>query len=263
MRVLQIIDTLAYGGAQKLLVTFAQQSQKQGIYTTVICLSEGRGTSVRKELEAYGAKVIILKSRRLFEFKALQKMFQIMRAEKIDVVHTHLTYANITGALMGLLAGLPVIATLHNTLVDVRHSHPVRDQFQTWAMRYLDKRVLAVGESVANAYRLILHRELDVIPNAVPVPAILASQERIALRKELTGDPGLLLCVAVGCFSPQKSYLDLITAFDMVHKENPAAKLIIVGDGASCVPILKLRFLNCALQVISNFLECVVMFPVY
>jgi glycosyltransferase involved in cell wall biosynthesis len=231
MRVLQIIDALAYGGAEKLLVTFAQQAQKQGVHTTVICLSERLGAPVRVELESYGANVIVLNSQRLFDFKTLQKMFQVMRAEKFDVVHTHLTYANITGALMGWLAGLPVIATLHNTLVDTRHSHPVRDRLEFWAMRYIDKRVLAVGESVANAYKIILHRELDVIPNAVSVPAILTSQERIALRTELTGDPSLLLCIAVGRFSPQKSYLDLITAFDMVHKENPAAKLIIVGDG--------------------------------
>jgi glycosyltransferase involved in cell wall biosynthesis len=231
MRVLQVIDILEYGGAQKLLVTFAQQAQKQGVDTTVVCLNERRGTPVRAELEAYGATVIVLKSRKLFDFKTLQKMFRIMQTGKFDVVHTHLTYSNITGALTGWLTGTPVIATLHNTFVDARHSHPLRDRLEFWAMRYLDKRVLAVGESVADAYKHILRRELDVIPNAVPVPVALTPEERFNLRTELTGDPELPLCIAVGRFSPQKGYPDLLTAFDIVHKENPAARLVIVGDG--------------------------------
>jgi glycosyltransferase involved in cell wall biosynthesis len=231
MRVLQVVDILEYGGAQKLLVTFAQQAQKQGILTTVICLYERRGTPVRPELEAYGAKVIVLKSRRLFDFKVLQKMYQIMQAEKFDIVHTHLTYANITGALTGWFAETPVIATLHNTFVDMRHSHPLRDRLEYWIMRNLNKRVLAVGENVADAYKRILHRDLDVIPNAVSVPAMLSIEERVALRKEIIGDVDLLLCIAVGRFSPQKGYLDLITAFDIVHKDNPTAVLVIVGDG--------------------------------
>jgi glycosyltransferase involved in cell wall biosynthesis len=231
MRVLHVIDGLGYGGAEKLLVTFAQQAQKQGIHTTIICLSDKWGTPVRTELEAYGATVIILKSQRLFDLKCLQEMFQIVRTGKFDVVHTHLTYANITGALIGWLAGLPVVATLHSTIVNARHSHPLRARLEFWAIRLLDKRVIAVGESVAETYQHVLRRGLDVIPNAVSIPETFTLEERVNLRTELTGDAKLLICIAVGRFSLEKGYLDLLTAFDIVRKENPAVRLIIVGDG--------------------------------
>jgi L-malate glycosyltransferase len=233
MRVLHVIDGLAYGGAEKLLVTFARQAQKQDVHMTVICLSDKRGTPVRVELESYGAMVVVLKSRKLFDLKTLREMFQIMRAGDFDVVQTHLTYANITGALIGRLAGLPVIATLHSIIDDARHSHPLRARLEFWVMRYLDKRVITVGESVADTYSPILRRELDVIPNAVSIPDMVTSEERTNLRTELMGDPKLLLCIAVGRLSPEKGYLDLLTAFDIVRKENPNARLVIAGDGVA------------------------------
>lgn len=233
MRVLQIVDSLKYGGAEKLLVTFAQQAQEHQIEATVLSLSDAAGAPLRSQLEDFDTQVIVLDRHSLFDSKKLQQISRIMRAGKFDVVHTHLTYSNIKGAVLARLNGLPVVATLHNTEVDARHSHPLRDRLEILALRYLAQHVIAVGEAVAEAYNPILHRQCDVIPNAVLPPVILPQAERAALRTELTGgEPQRPLCITVGRFSPQKGYLHLLDAFALVHAANEAAMLFIVGDGA-------------------------------
>jgi L-malate glycosyltransferase len=232
MRVLQIVDSLEYGGAEKLLVTFAQQAQERHVEIAVLSLSDSAGTPLRPQLEAYGAQVIVLSSRSLFDLKNMQQIYQVMRAGKFDIVHTHLTYANIKGAVLARLNGLPVVATMHSTAVDARHSHPIRDRLELLALRYLDRNVIAVGASVAAIYNPILHRQCDVIPNAVLSPIPLTPAERAALRTELSGgEPLRPLCITVGRFSPPKGYLYLLDTFARVHAENPAAMLLIVGDG--------------------------------
>jgi glycosyltransferase involved in cell wall biosynthesis len=232
MQVLQLIDTLMYGGAQKLLVAFAQQAQERHIPTTVLSLYDSGGVPVRAELEAYGARVIVLQSRRLLDLQSFQKILQVMRAGNYAIVHTHLTYANINGGLAAKLVGLPVVSTIHNTAVDARHSHPLRNRLEFWTMRYLNQRVLAVGASVAEAYQPILQRELDVIPNAVLPPVRLTPAERFALRTEMAGDPARVICLAIGRFSPQKGYSDLLEAFAHVHLQCPETILTIAGDGS-------------------------------
>lgn len=232
MHVLQIIDTLAYGGAQKLLVTFAQQARERGIRTTVLSLYDRDGAPLRSELEAHGARVVVLRSRHLFDPGSFRQVVRAMREDHVDVVHTHLTYANINGGLTARLNGLAVVGTLHALTVDPRYANALRDGLEHWSLRHLARRVLAVGESVAAVYRPILRRPIDVIPNAVPPPAKISPAERVALRTELAGDPSRQICMAVGRFSPAKGYGDLLDAFAEVHRRSPRAVLALVGDGA-------------------------------
>jgi glycosyltransferase involved in cell wall biosynthesis len=231
MHVLQVIDTLMHGGAQRLLVTFAQQAQERGVNTTVLSLSNKGGAPLLSDLEAHGARVVVLASRRLFDPKGFWQALQLIRAGPFDVVHTHLTYANINGGLAARLSGLPVVASIHNTAVDARHSHPLRDRLELWVMRHVDRRVLAVGESVAGAYGALLRRAIDVIPNAVPLSTLPTPEERAVLRAGLAVDPLCPLCIAVGRFSHQKGYSDLLDAFAKVHRRSPRTVLAVVGDG--------------------------------
>jgi L-malate glycosyltransferase len=231
MQVLQVVDTLLYGGAQKLLVTFVRQAQAHGVKTTVVSLYQTGGAPLRAELESYGARVIVLKSKRLFDWASFRQLWQLMRAERFDIVHTHLTYANINGGLAAWLTGLPFIATLHNTSADARHSHPLRDRLERWILRHRAHRVLAIGASVADIYRPLLRRELETIPNAVMPPVTISAAERAALRAELAGDAVRPICFTVGRFSQQKGYLDLLEAFAAVHTQMPEAVLVIAGDG--------------------------------
>lgn len=232
MRIAHLIDNLKRGGAQKLLLTFAQVAQARGWPVTIICLQPAPDTPWPAQLTQAGAQVVYCAGHSLFDPGRLWRLHQLLRRERFDVVHTHLTYANILGGLLAPLAGVPVVASLHNTVVDRRFVHPVRDPLEAWMLRHRMQRVLAVGQAVATAKQAGLGaKKIDIIVNAVaPLPG-LALAERTALRAELVGDARRPLLLAVGRLSPPKGFADLLTAFATVRATHPTAALLIAGMG--------------------------------
>ncbi len=239
MRVLQIIDSLRIGGAQKLLVTFGQEARARGVETTVITLNDDvTAQPVARELEGLGVRVQIFPGRGLLDPARIFRLTGFVRSGGFDVIQTHLTYANILGALAGRLAGVPVINTLHSVGQDSRHQNALRDGMENWVMRHLAARVVAVGYKIAEVHQPRLKRfDVEVIPNAVPVPTLPSMVERMKVRGELTGDASRMLIISVGRLSPPKGFSDLLRAFALVQPAYPHTTLMIVGDGVLCADL--------------------------
>ncbi len=115
MRVAILIDTLQVGGAQKLVTRFAAVVPKESIHPTVISFRANAAPVNLDLLHSAGIEVITLPSRSLLDVGRLRQLIRFLRAEKFDLIHAHLSYANILGCLAGFYTGIPVIATLHST----------------------------------------------------------------------------------------------------------------------------------------------------
>ena len=233
MRVLQLIDTLGVGGAEKLLVTFSRAAARLDVQTSVAYLSEPDTPLLLQELEQAGVRVVGFTAPKLFNLRRLNDLTEFMHREQFDVVHTHLTYANILGNLAGRWSGTPVVSSLHNTAVDPVHAHPLRDRLELLALRYWAARVVAVAGRIAEIYQPLLGgRAVDVALNAAAPFALLDEAERCLVRAELGLTPEQILLIAVGRLSAQKAYPDLLQAFALVRQTCPQAQLLIVGEGA-------------------------------
>ena len=114
MRIVQILDTLLIGGAQKMQVFLAQSLQPLGIELTVVNLSHYGEPSLVSQLEAAGVRIVDFPFPRLFSPISFFRLVKFLRQEKFDLVHAYLTYSNIVGSLAGRLTGIPVIASLRN-----------------------------------------------------------------------------------------------------------------------------------------------------
>ena len=233
MRIFQVIDTLTTGGAQALLLTFAKEMQARGQALTVICLDGARSSPVEEQLQELGAHLVYVPGSRLFDLPRLLRLYRVLRSERADGVHTHLTYANILGSLAGWLAGLPVVATIHSEAPDPGWDNQARHLVETWALRRFARRVIAVGPRVeAGQRRRMGAGKVVAVPNAVTIPPVLSAAKRAAMRRELQGDGTGPVLIAVGRLSPEKGYLDLLEAFASLLPRLPAARLLIAGDGA-------------------------------
>jgi glycosyltransferase involved in cell wall biosynthesis len=232
MRIALMLDDLRMGGGQKVAVITAQQLLKTGHQVEVISLSEFPGGTVESELESARIPIQLFPARRLLDPIRLFQIVRFLRAQSFDVLHTHLTYANIIGSAAGRLSGTPVLATVHSTVEDPKHRNVVREAVETFALRYLANRVLAVGLEVERAHRnQVGAAHITMIPNAVPVPAPISPEERRAARKEWLQDPDGQLILSIGRLCQPKGYEDLIQAMAFLRDRFPSAILVIAGDG--------------------------------
>ena len=231
MRIAQLIDSLGVGGAEKLQVTLAEAAQMQNVELSVINLALKKEQLLEETIKAHGARVIQVSARKLLDWKAIHRLAKLLRRERFDVLQTHLEYANIMGGVAGQLSGTPVVSTLHSAKLHPKH-RPMIHKFEAWTLRNASKRVVAVGQVVADAHReRLAYRAIDVIPNAVASIAPLSDVERYKLRYDLWGDLTRPLVISVGRLTEVKGYFDLLDAFTILREQTSQAALMIVGGG--------------------------------
>lgn len=238
MHIVQIIDLLKFGGAQKLLITFAAEAEARQIKLTLISISHKNEASIVNELKELGVQVYSVPSRGvLLDPKRFWQIVKLLRREHCDIIHTHLTVSNVIGTLAGKVAGVPTVASLHNVRIDKRPKGllpiQIRSGLEAYILRYIARQIIAVGYIVADTHRdRFFGKPIRVIPNAVDPAPSLSSAERTALRTEIAGDPNCPLLISVGRLVTQKGYGDLLTAFATLHQTHPSAVLAIAGNGS-------------------------------
>jgi glycosyltransferase involved in cell wall biosynthesis len=231
MHLVQILDTLLVGGAQKMQIFLAQSLQPLGIDLTVVSLSEDSDPALVAQLEAAGVRIVTFPFPRLFSPASFLRLVMFLRREKFDLVHAYLTYSNIIGSLAGRLSGTPVIASLRNAEYHL-HKHTLRTQIEDFILQHLANRVFANGNAVGEVARLRSGKTpVDVIVNAVDMIPSVSEEDRSSLRYELVGDAQRLLILTVGRLTAAKGFVDLLDAFKIVHSVHPHAALIIAGGG--------------------------------
>jgi len=230
MPILYLVDGLRVGGAEKLIVTFAQQLRHHPDRLTIVSLQRNV-PAMRTAVEEAGAQVIPLHSKKLVNPLRFQKLWQLVRREKFAVIHTHLTGANILGGMVGWLTGTPVVTTLHNTRL-ISQDHLYHGRLENWVLTHLIDQVIAVGWQVAETHQARLGLEdMMVLPNAVAQRPPLSAEKRRQIRATIIDDPEAVIFIAIGRLRPQKGFLDLLAAFAEVNKVCPRTRLLIAGQG--------------------------------
>jgi glycosyltransferase involved in cell wall biosynthesis len=252
MRVALVIDSLKVGGAQRLISAYAANASAHDLAPVIITLREDNAPFILDSIRSAGIRIIPLRQASLFSRRRFQHLIKILKDEKVGLVQTHLTYANILGSLTAHFAGLPVIATLHSIAVRRGWKPGLLKVIENIVLRRYATRILAVGQVVADANEGNYgSRKVDVIPNGIPKPKFPTIQERDRLRREITGDGSGSVVITVGRFTRAKGYEDMIEAFHLLQQKASTSKLVMVGSGTTVDSIKnKIEDLDLAQSVI-------------
>ncbi|WP_035336249.1 glycosyltransferase [Dokdonia sp. PRO95] len=217
MKVLQLIDTLDAGGAERMAVNIANAISEEGI-TSYLCATR-RGGSLERELSSQVSFLMLGKKRKL-DLVAFRRFLKWVKKEQITIIHAHST------SLM-----LAVLAKINNpNLKIVWHDHygmsdaleyRERKMLKLLA-RYIDV-TIAVNEKLRTWSREVLGiKQTYFLQN-------FASLSGDALNvTTLKGEEGKrVICLAN--LRPQKNHIELIKAFSKTQDSFPEWTLHLVG----------------------------------
>ncbi len=248
MRVAQLIETLAAGGAEALAVQIANTWSERGHDSHLIVLSS-EGPFREKLSPTVGFHHLGLPTsgrsslRRLPAFvRAGAQLRRVLSENGIEAIQTHLPLANFFGLVQGLSGSCRVYPTAHNNReFDYGDaSGPIRESLRRFAYRQMltyCRRMIAVSDQVKNSMVAELGLpdartdRIAVVPNGVPIPDLLTGNQREEVRRKYGVGMDEIMVVGVGRLTRQKNFKDLIQALSAVEHSFDRWRCVVAGEG--------------------------------
>ncbi len=171
-----------------------------------------------------------------YETELASKMVDVVKYEKLDVIHVHYAIPHASAAFMAkqILATqgirIPFVTTLHGTDITLVGRDPSFEPVITFCINQSDA-VTAVSESLKQdtLKHFDVNKEIAVIPNFIRGGKKLSREIRDQKRAMYAKENERILC-HVSNFRKVKRVEDVVRIFANVIKTCPS-KLIFVGDG--------------------------------
>ena len=163
------------------------------------------------------------------EFNAVKVLYNYLRKEKVDVVHSNSNLDRTIAAFAGKFLGAKNFTTVHSCMSISRNlTHRFRN-------KYLIDRFTPVGYSTKNiltAVDRIPENKISVVHIGLPKEKFTYSSEgRKKIRDEFGIMDSEILIGTVSRLVEFKGHTFLLQAFKNASAQNPNLKLLIIGEG--------------------------------
>lgn len=170
-----------------------------------------------------------------YELALASKMVDVVKNEKLDLLHVHYAIPHASAAYMAKQilktqgVAIPVVTTLHGTDITLVGKDASYEPVVTFSINQSDG-VTAVSEDLRReTYQSFkITNEIEVIPNFIDLEKF-KKQKKDHFKKAIC-PKGEVLIVHTSNFRKVKRVGDVIKIFANIHKEIPA-KLLLIGDG--------------------------------
>lgn len=248
LRVAQLVETLDAGGAEGLAIGIAGALSGRRHESHLIVL-RGDGPFRARIPDSVRFHDIDRPRRdgnqayRIAYFlEACRRLESLLKAQRIDVLQTHLPKANFLGLAMAMRGVCRVYPTVHNNReFDYGdNAGAIRRALRRSLYRRMIATctaVIAVSEQVRTSLAEQLGlpaKGLDrvlVVPNGVAVPPVTAAATRARARAHWGVGDGQVLLVGVGRLTFQKNFGDLVTALAKLERVRQDWQCVIAGNG--------------------------------
>ena len=230
IHVVQATFGMGIGGMERVIMDLCRYIDPERFRFTICCLSH-RG-ALADEMEAEGVPVIYSEDqRRIAKYLRGFELAQLLRRQRVDILHTHNTTAFIHGLLGAQIARVPV--RIHTDHCKNYQDEPLRWMvLENLASRFIDKMV-AVSHHTRDElirYERIAASKLMVIHNGIN-PRVTRDDSLGRVRAEFGFAPHHRIIGTVGRLQPQKGLDLLVAAAPAVLAACPDARFLVVGGG--------------------------------
>ena len=217
MKVLQLIDSLHAGGAERVAVNYANALANK-IEASYLCATREEG--LLKEHLSDDVRYLFLNRKSTIHFRAIKTLSGFIKEAHIDIIHAHATSYFIA----------TIIKILNPRIVLIWHEHygnraqtSKLDKFILKICSYFFISIIVVNDSLKiRSENKLLSKNVYVLAN---YPTINLALKETMLHGELNKR---IVCLAN--FRPDKDHINLLKAFKSVYKVHPDWSLHLVGS---------------------------------
>lgn len=236
MKILFLIRSLHYGGAERQLVILAKGLRERG-HDVVVSLFYARG-ALGEELQKTGVRIQLLQKRGRWDLLAfLFRLAKVIREERPDILHSYLVDPNnISVLLKPLFPTMKIVWRVTSSTRDAKHydwvsglSFRLSCRLSRFADVIISNSHAGHDYHVARGYPV---EKLVVILNGIDTERFRYDPvARVQLRSEWGVAEYQKLIGLVGRLDPVKDHQSFLKAAALLVKKGTHFRFVCVGDG--------------------------------
>lgn len=235
IKVVEFVTRLVFGGAESMILNYVSHFDNLEDFDFHIVTQDINDPKCIEAFEKSGFTVHIVTHKRKSIFRNLQEIFRILKDEKFDIVHSHMTLTNFTVLFLAKTLKIPIrISHSHSAfnetgvqskLIDIVLKKLNQISSNVWLACGYKAGVFLYGEkSVDNGKVLIMNNAIDLEKFRYNNETREKIREQYAMNNAF--------CIGqVGRFVEVKNHFYTLQIFKEIVKNNPNSKLILIGDG--------------------------------
>ena len=231
--ILFVIDGMEFGGGERVFLQLASGLKDR----FKIIVAATPGGKFEDSIREFGAKFFPVDMSRQFSLRPIRKLNEIVRKDKIDLVHSQGARADFYARMAGRISRIQHNICTIAMPVEGFDVKPLRKMIyralDSFAEQYVDK-FIVVSDSLKKTLiekRRIPGSKIVRIYNGIELNNYHPDVESVKIRKAWNIPQDAPLIGAIGRMVWQKGFEFLIRAIPEVVQDVTDAKFIFVGDG--------------------------------
>ncbi len=236
VRLALLTNACSAGGCEHHLLDLVAglDKEKYQIFLIFFWESAEVSRSLVGDFKAHGVEVLDLKARSRWDLGAWRRLILALRKERCHILHTHLWYASVVGALIQRLARIPKhLATVHSLdgimgFDERPQVKPLRSWLARRAYSTVDRVIVisdALGKSLRDTLGIDPRQIVRIHYGLGPTPS---SNGKAKVLEDLDGGNGPHLGVVARLIT-RKGLAYLIKALVKVIRIHPQTRLWVIG----------------------------------
>ena len=227
IRVMHVLFSVDTGGAEHVVLNVARHLDRAA-YAMQVCSLTGRGT-LAGAFEQLGVPVAAMGKRPGVDVRLWVRLARLLRAQQVDVVHTHNVTPWLYAGVAAKFAGARLVHTEHSNLF----AHQWRLKIAERMLAPFTDMLISESDKVARALAAqgVPQNRIRTVVNGVDTARFSGMHSLEAKRVELGLARPRVIVGTVGRLVPVKDHHTLLHAFARIRSTVPDALLVLVGDG--------------------------------
>ena len=245
IKIMNLIARLNVGGPAVAVTHLTEQLGAPDYESLLVCgtIEPGEGDMSYYAAERGITPIVIPELGRslspIRDIWTLWKVYQLIRQEEPDVIHTHAAKAGFVGRVAAWLAGVPVIVHTFHGHVFRGYFSPTKTQFfiilERMAARMSDTIITlsdGLRRELAEEYHITRKGRITVLPLGLDLKALTEMPRKTGdFRKAYQIPLDAPLVGIVGRITPIKNHRLFLESALKIREQLPNARFAIVGDG--------------------------------
>lgn len=236
---LYVFDNMEFGGGERVFAQIINRLSGKRYNIMVACLPTG---AFIEKIEGSGAQIKSIDMRNRFNPGVILRLANLMKREKIDIVHSQGARADFFARIAAKLAGVPIVVSTVPMPVEGFDVHPIRKliykAFNRFSECFVDRFIVvsdALEKMMIEKHRIDPQRVVKIYNGIEKDEYCLTDEEiayrRIIFRKKSDLREDIPVVGVIGRLVWQKGFKYFIDAIPDVLKEFKKARFLLVGEG--------------------------------